>query len=203
MTPLRRRRLIMLSRAYHVPGLERACKKFLQYPLCAANVYLYLDEALEKEDEALKRKCLEIIRMNRGCFSPDIEYFDISPDIMHEIVSLQQLPITEMELFTFFYKWYETTKDGDSSMNDGQDSFTFLNNNNSKNIRNNNNSNSNDAKERKSGSNNGGNNASNNASKNDSNNGSNNASNNASSNGINNASNNSRNNASNNASKHS
>ena len=27
-----------------------------------------------------------------GCFSPDIEYFDISPEIMHEVVSLQQLP---------------------------------------------------------------------------------------------------------------
>ena len=43
--------------------------------------------------------------MISGCFSPDIEYFDISPEIMLEIVSLQQLPVTEMELFTFFHKW--------------------------------------------------------------------------------------------------
>jgi len=130
MTPLRRRRLISLARDYHVPGLERACKRFLQFPLSTNNVYLYLDEALEKKDEPMRRRCLELIRMNRGCFAPDTEYLDITPATMEEIVSLQQLPINEMELFTFFFKWWEATKDGDESLNNQHNSFTFVNNNN-------------------------------------------------------------------------
>ena len=97
--------VLYLAKKYLVPSLADKCTEHIREHLDPSNVFSVLPQALKFEDEALEKRCWEIIEIHIENALTSEEFVTLERSVVESVVKRERLNVKEVDLFKAVDRW--------------------------------------------------------------------------------------------------